>query len=361
MEVKPHLKNFSPYPPGKTIEEIKKELNLSGKIYKMNSNENPLGPSPKVIETIQKYLSQIHYYPEASYKELKEALAKKWNVSPEQIVLGNGSNEIIEFVFKALLNPGEEIIVSDPSFLMYEKFANIYGVKIKSIPLTQNLTHNFDKILEAISEKTKVIFLDHPHNPSGTVLDRKTWESFLDKVPSSILVVIDEAYGEFITDSFIPLGIEFLKKDYKVLIIRTFSKAYGLAGLRLGYGITFLELSKILDSVRQPFNVNFLACKAGLAVLQDREYIEKTIKIITEEREYLTKCLVDLGFKVYPSQANFIMVDFGEKAERIYKELLKRGILTRSLKAYGYPNAIRISIGLPDENRVLIERIKELI
>jgi len=361
MKIKSHLKNLSPYPPGKTVNEIRKELNLSGKIYKMNSNENPLGPSPKVIEAIKDCLSQVHHYPEASYRELKKALAEKWNVLPEQIILGNGSNEIIEFIFKALVNPGEEIIVSNPSFLMYEKFAQIYGVNIKSVPLTENLTHNFDEILKNISEKTKVIFLDHPQNPSGSVLNREAWKTFLKKVPPFTLVVVDEAYGEFINDPSIPLGIEFLKDSYKVLILRTFSKAYGLAGLRLGYGITFLELSKILDLVRQPFNINLLAYKAGLAVLQDKEYIEKSIKLVIEGRKYLTESLTDLGFRVYPSQANFIMVDFGEKAEKIYQELLKRGILIRSLKAYGYPNALRISIGLPEENRILVENIKKLI
>jgi histidinol-phosphate aminotransferase len=361
MKIKSHLKNLVPYPPGKTIDEIKKELNITGKIYKLNSNENPLGPSPKVLEVLKSYLTQINHYPEASYYELKKALAEKWSISPEQVILGNGSNEIIEFIFKALVNPDDEIIVSKPSFLMYEKFSQIYGVKIKSVALTKELTHNFDEILNHISEKTKIIFLDHPHNPTGNVINRKCWEDFFDKLPSHVLVVIDEAYGEFIDDPSVPLGIEFLKKDYKVLILRTFSKAYGLAGLRLGYGITFLELSKILDLVRQPFNINLLAYKAGLAVLQDKEYIEKSINIVREGRKYLTDNLTSIGFKVYPSQANFIMVDFGEKADILYEKLLKRGFLLRPLKAYGFPTALRISIGLPEENKALIENLKEIL
>lgn len=361
MQFKSHLKNLIPYPPGKTINELKKELNITGRVYKLNSNENPLGPSPKVIEALKTCLTQIHLYPEASYYELKIALAEKWNVLPEQIVLGNGSNEIIEFTFKALVNHGDEIVVSKPSFLMYEKFAQIYGVKIKSVALTKNLTHNFDEILKNISEKTKIVFLDHPNNPTGSVLNRKAWEDFLNKFPSHVLLVIDEAYGEFIDDPSIPLGIEFLKRGHKLLILRTFSKAYGLAGLRLGYGITFLELSKILDLVRQPFNINFLAYKAGLAVLQDKEYIEKSVNIVKEGRKYLTERLTYLGFKVHPSQANFIMVDFGEKAEILYQKLLKKGFLIRPLKAYGFPNALRISVGLPEENEAFIENLKDLL
>jgi histidinol-phosphate aminotransferase len=361
MSVKPHLKSLKPYPPGKTIEEIKKELSISGKIYKMNSNENPLGPSPKVLNVLRDSLSQINYYPEASYKELKSALAKKWDVLPEQIILGNGSNEIIDFLFKALIDSHEEIIISKPSFLMYEKIAQIYGVKIKTIPLTKKLTHNFNKILKSITKKTKIIFLDHPHNPSGSVLNRESWEEFLEKIPPHVLIVIDEAYGDFIEDPSIPLGIEFLKKGYKVLILRTFSKAFGLAGLRLGYGITFLELSKVLDLVRQPFNINILAYKAGLAVLEDKEYIEKSINLVKEGRKYLTDELTNLGFKVYPSQANFIMVDFGEKVEFLYEQLLKRGFLLRPLKAYGFPKALRISIGLPEENEAFIKNLKDIL
>lgn len=361
MQIKTHLKNLNPYPPGKTIDEIKRELNISGKICKLNSNENPLGPSPKVIEVLKNSLSKIHYYPEASYWKLKKALAEIWNVSTEQIILGNGSNEIIDFLFKALIEPDDEIIISKPSFLMYEKFAQIYGIKVKAIALTEELTHNLDEILKNISKKTKIIFLDHPHNPSGSVIEREAWENFLGKIPTHILVVIDEAYGDFIENSSIPLGIEFLRKKYKILILRTFSKAFGLAGLRLGYGITFLELSKILDLVRQPFNINILAYEAGLAVLEDRDYIEKSINLVKEERKYLIENLKSLGLKVYPSQANFIMVDFGEKAEFLYQELLKRGILVRPLKAYGFPNALRISIGLPEENKALFENLKNLL
>lgn len=361
MQIKPHLFTLKPYPPGKTIEEIRKIFKIEGPIYKFNSNENPLGPSPKVIEVLQKSLTEIHRYPEASYQELKKALAEKWQISPSQVVLGNGSNEIIEFLFKALLTPESEIIVSEPSFLIYEKLAEIYGVKIKKIPLKKDFTHNFSEILKKISSQTKIIFLDHPHNPTGSTLIKKEWENFFNSLDSQVLVVIDEAYGEFIEDPEVPLGIEFLKANYPVLVLRTFSKAYGLAGLRLGYGLTFEKLAQALDKVRQPFNVNLLAVKAGLAVLKDEAYFEKSIQIVKEGRKYLKRELEKLGFKVFPSQANFLMVDFGEKAESIYQKLMEKGFLLRSLKAYGFSTFLRISIGLLEENELLILKLKEVL
>jgi len=361
MKVKPFLKNLVPYPPGKTIEELRRELNLSGPIYKFNSNENPLGPPPKVIEVLKTYINKVHLYPEASYIELKKKLAEKWKVKPEEIVVGNGSDEVMEFLFKALIEPGDEIIISRPSFLMYEKFGEIYGARIKALPLTEEFKHDFQEILKNISAQTKIIFLDHPHNPTGSVLNREEWKDFIEKVPEDVLVVIDEAYGDFIEDPQVPLGIEFLKAGYKVLVLRTFSKSYGLAGLRLGYGITFSELAKVLDSVRQPFNINLLAYKAGLAALEDEEYIKKSFQIVKEGKKYLTERLSALGFKVYPSQANFLMVDFGEKADQIYESLLKMGILLRPLKAYGFPTCFRITIGLPEENEILINALEKLI
>ncbi|BAU22565.1 histidinol-phosphate aminotransferase [Caldimicrobium thiodismutans] len=361
MNPKPWLKDLKPYPPGKTLEEIQRELGLEGPIYKLNSNENPLGPSPKVISALKEALTEIHLYPEASYKTLRSALAKRWNLSPENIILGNGSNEILEFVFKAYLERDDEIIISEPSFLMYEKFGEIYSVKIKKIPLTPDFKHNLKGILSSITSKTKAIFLDHPHNPTGSTLKRREWEEFLGELPQDILVVLDEAYGEFIEDEEVPMGVEFLKKGYPVLITRTFSKAFGLAGLRLGYGMADSSIIDILNRVRQPFNVNLLAVKAGLAVLQDEDYQKRSVELVFRGRKYLSSELSKLGFKVYPSQANFIMVDFDKWCESLYEFLLKRGIFVRPLKAYGFINCVRITIGKEEANKVLIDKIKEFL
>lgn len=361
MKEKPWLKDIRPYPPGKTLEELKKELQLDGPIYKLNSNENPLGPSPRVISVLARALQEIHLYPEASYLSLRSTLAEKWSISPEEIILGNGSNEVIEFIFKAYLNPEDEIIISTPSFLMYEKFAEIYGVKVIKIPLDKNYNHDFKAIKDSITSKVKAIFIDHPHNPTGQVHPRETWENLLKALPREILLVIDEAYGDFIEDPEVPRGIEFFRAGYQVLILRTFSKAFGLAGLRLGYGIGPKEIIKTLNKVRQPYNVNILAVKAGLASLEDREYVENYVNLVKKERAYLTKAIKELGFKVYPSQANFLMVDFGKQCSLIYKGLLKRGIILRPLEAYGFPTALRITIGNEEANRLLVENLNWLI
>jgi histidinol-phosphate aminotransferase len=358
---KRYLQRIVPYPPGKSLEEVKKELGITGEIIKLNSNENPLGPSPKVLSALKEHLSQINLYPQANYSTLKEAIAKRWSVSPTQVVLGNGSNEVIEFVFKAYLSEGDEIIVSKPSFLMYEKFAQIYGVSIKEVPLTKELKHDLKGIIKALSSKIKAIFLDHPHNPTGSTLSREEWDEFLENLDDDVLLVIDEAYGEFIDDPSVPRGLEFLKKRKGALILRTFSKAYGLAGLRLGYGIASEEIANALEKVRQPFNVNALAVIAGLAAFEDEEHLRKTIDLTLQGRKYLNGILSEFGFRVNPSQANFIMVDFGEKCENIYQELLRRGILLRPLKAYGFTTCLRITIGLPEENETLISNLREML
>jgi len=358
---KKHLKEIVPYPPGKSLEEVKKEFGITGRIIKLNSNENPLGPSPKVISALRDYLPYIHLYPQASYSELKQAIAKRFGVSPTQVVLGNGSNEVIEFIFKAYLSEGDEIIVSKPSFLMYEKFSQMYGVSIKEVPLTKDLKHDLKRINKALSSKTKAIFLDHPHNPTGSTLSQEEWREFLETLRDDVLLVIDEAYGEFIDDPSVPRGTEFLKKREAALILRTFSKAYGLAGLRLGYGIASEEISTTLEKVRQPFNINALAVIAGLAALEDEEHLRKTIDLTLQGRKYLTKTLTEIGFKVYPSQANFIMVDFGEKCDTIYHEMFRRGILLRPLKAYGFASCLRITVGLQEENETLISTLKEIL
>ncbi|MFN4196772.1 MAG: histidinol-phosphate transaminase [Caldimicrobium sp.] len=361
MKEKPWLKNLTPYPPGKTIEEIKKEIKITGPFYKLNSNENPLGPSPKVIKALENALNEIHLYPEASYFTLRKAIAEKWGLSPEEVILGNGSNEVLEFLYKAYLNRGDQIIISYPSFLMYKKFAEIYGIKYKKIPLRKDLKHDLKKIKSSLTARIKAIFIDHPHNPTGQCLTREEWEEFFKELPSEVLIVIDEAYGDFIDDPHVPLGIEFLKRSYPVLITRTFSKVYGLAGLRLGYGISSKEIVSTLNKVRQPFNVNYLAIVAGLAVLDDLSYQKESISLVLNGRKFLTEELVSLGFKVYPSQANFIMVDFGSLVDEIYNNLIKAGIFVRPLKAYGFENALRITIGTKEANERLLKIIKEIL
>ena len=360
LRVKPWLKDLSPYPPGKSLAEVRRELGLKGPIYKLASNENPLGPSPLALKALRERLSDIHRYPEASGRDLSEALAKHFGVRPEMIVLGNGSNEVIELLIKALVSPGEEIILSSPTFLMYEKFGAVAGAKPVKIPL-QNYKHHLPAILKAVNERTRIIFLDHPHNPTGSILERETLEEFLAKLPGNILVVIDEAYGEFIRDPKAVFGVEYLKKGYPVAVLRTFSKAYGLAGLRIGYGLLPEVLARLLNAIRQPFNVNLLAQVAALAALEDEEHLRKTQNLTWEGLDYFYRELPPLGLRPLLSQANFLLVDCRRPAGPLYEALLRQGIIVRPMEAYGFAHHIRISIGLPHENEALVAALKGVL
>ncbi len=360
MEVKSWLKELKPYPPGKSLEEVRKELGLKGPIYKLASNENPLGPSPKALEAIRKKLSEIHRYPEASGRDLTQALAARYGLSPDMVVLGNGSNEIIDLLIKALVAPGEEILLSEPTFLMYEKFGQAAGAVLRKIPL-RHFTHDLEGFLAAITPKTRLIFLDHPHNPTGSILPKEVFREFLKRVPSHVLVVLDEAYGEFVRDTRAASGPECLREGYSLAVLRTFSKAYGLAGLRVGYGLMPASLARILNAIRQPFNVNLLGQVAALAALEDEEHLQKTQEVTWQGLDYLTQELLALGLKPLPSQANFLLVDCGRPARPLFEALLHRGIIVRSMEAYGFPQHLRISIGRPEENRAFIEALKEVL
>ncbi|QJA06888.1 histidinol-phosphate transaminase [Thermosulfurimonas marina] len=360
MEIKPWLRELSPYPPGKSLEEVRRELGLTGPIYKLASNENPLGPSPRALAALKEALSRVHQYPEASYRRLREALAARFGVLPEMVVLGNGSNEVLDLLFKALVSPGDEVLMSEPSFLMYEKLAQTAGARITRIPLHKG-RHHLAAFLKASGPRTRMIFLDHPHNPTGSVLAASELKAFLEELPSGVLVVIDEAYGEFVRDPEAARGVEFLQAGYPVAVLRTFSKAYGLAGLRIGYGLMPEELARVLNAIRQPFNVNLLAAVAAEAALADEEHLQRTQELTWEGRDFLLRELSALGLKPYPSQANFVLVDCGRPARPLYEALLKRGLIVRPMEAYGFPEALRISVGLPEENQALVAALREML
>ncbi len=358
--IKPYLKELKPYPPGKPIEELRRELGIEGPIIKLASNENPLGPSPKALEAISGALTNLHRYPDASAFELRRALAERYGVEPEEVVLGNGSNEVIDLLVKACVREGEEIIMSEPSFLMYEKFAEAAGARVVKVPLRER-RHDLASMAEAVNEKTRLIFLDHPHNPTGSVLSQEEFSAWHRGLPDHLVVVVDEAYGEFIRDEGAVKALSFKEATPPVVLLRTFSKAYGLAGLRIGYGIMSRLLADVLNTIRQPFNVNVLAQVAALASLKDEGYLPRVQEIIWQGHDFLFSALRDLGLKPFPSQANFLLVDLGRPARPIYEALLRRGIIVRSMEAYGFPTCLRITIGLPEENRALIEKLREVL
>ncbi len=361
MKIKSYLKGLTPYPPGKPIEELRRELGITGPIIKLASNENPLGPSPKALEAIKEELPYLHRYPEASGLELRSLLAERFGLSgPEEVVLGNGSNEVIDLLVRALVREGDEVLISHPSFLMYEKFTVASGGLVKVIPL-KDMRHDLSSLARGVTERTQIVFLDNPNNPTGTIIEHEEFSRWLKDLPRDLVVVLDEAYGEFVRSAKVARGFEFFYSEPTVVVLRTFSKAYGLAGLRIGYGLMRRELAEVLNTIRQPFNVNKLAQKAALASLRDKAYLAQVQKMIWEGVDYLSQALRELGLHPYPTETNFILVDLGRPARPIYEALLRRGIIVRSMEAYGFPNCLRLTIGLPKENQALIKALSEVL
>ncbi len=340
------------------MEELEREMGITGAI-KLASNENALGPSPKAVEAIKAVLAKLHLYPDGSCYYLAEALAGKLGVSPRQIVFGNGSNEVISFLVAAFVAPGDEVIVGQPTFLMYQKIVQARGGEAKIVPL-RNMVHNLDGILDALSDRTRLIFLDNPNNPTGTVIDKREFDEFLNKLPEGVLVVLDEAYVDFAEPAGRIDVIGYLNSNAPVISLRTFSKAYGLAGLRVGFGLMSTEIADMLHRVRQPFNINHLAQVGALAAIADEEHYRRTIEMTRNGIRWLRSEMEKLGCHTYPTQANFFLADVGN-GRKVYDALLLEGVIIRPMESYGYPSFVRITVGLPEENSRLIESLKKVL
>ncbi|MGQ9744669.1 MAG: histidinol-phosphate transaminase [Dissulfurimicrobium sp.] len=353
-----YIKELVPYPPGKPLEELEREYGVKDAI-KLASNENPLGPSPKALMAIEEAMGRLHRYPDGSAYYLKNRLAEKFGVSPGQIVLGNGSNELIELLVKVFVRPGCEAISSSPSFLVYAKAVQAMGGKNVIVPLKDN-HHDLEAIRNAVTSRTRLIFLDNPNNPTGSVLDRSELNAFFSMLPDDIIVVMDEAYMEFVQGDVTPSGLEYLKNDSRVVTLRTFSKAYGLAGLRVGYGIMDMALAGYLERIRQPFNLNSLAQVGALAALDDEEHLNNTLKVTWDGLAFLTDGLVGLKCHVIPSHANFLFVDVHIDAKMVYEAMLRQGVIIRAMTAYGFSECIRITVGLPHENERCLMALKRV-
>ncbi len=349
--------NIQVYKPGRSISQIQREFRLK-EVIKLASNENPLGPSPKAISAIKKNLSNLNRYPDGSCFHLKERLSKKLNLKSYNFIISNGSDEIINLILKAFLNKGEEVIISKPTFLIYKICSEISGAKIKFIPL-KNFRYDLEAMKKAITKKTKIIFVANPDNPTGTYVNRKETDSFLKDLPSHLICYFDEAYYELVEARDFPQTLEYLNSK-NVIISRSFSKSYGLAGLRCGYGIARKEFIEYLDRVREPFNVNYLAQVAALSALDDREFLEKTRKVIFEGKRFLYREFKRLNIDYIPSQGNFVLFKIKD-SKKIYSELLERGIIVREMSQWGLNNFIRITIGKEEENIKFIEALKEVL
>lgn len=357
---KPAIKTLKPYLPGKPIQQAKREFGLT-EVIKLASNENPLGPSKRALEAIQSALPELALYPDALGYELKNVLAHFYQVQSEQITLGNGSNDIFDLIIRSFVETKHEIIISQYGFIAFWVLSQASGAKIIHIP-EQNYKQDLIETLNAINDKTRLIFIANPNNPTGTWHTENELTSFLKKVPKDVLIVFDEAYREFMGDEKnYPETLSWVNEYPNLIVTRSFSKAYGLAGLRMGFSVSNPQLAELMNRLRQPFNVNHLAQKACIAALEDVDHLNKTLENNKLGMKQWILALKELNLSYIPSGGNFITVDLKQRAEPIYQQLLNRGIIVRPLMSYNMPNHLRISIGLPEENSKAIQSLKEVL
>jgi len=355
---RPNIDEIHPYEPGKPIDDVKRELGLRS-VVKMASNENPLGSPKTVIRAIQKHAKEMALYPDGGQYKLKEALSGYLGVSSKEIILGNGSNEIIEFIVRGFVSEGDRVITSETSFLIYKLLSQVVGAEFVEVP-TENLKYDLGAIAREITDTTKVIFIANPNNPTGTYVNRAEVLEFLDQVPQDVLVCFDEAYLDFVDTKDFPSTLDYLKRG-NVIILRTFSKSHGLAGLRLGYGVATEKIISYLNKVRQPFNVNSLAQVAGVAALGDKAYLEKSRQLVLDGRRFFYQEFEKMGLEYCPSQANFVLVNVKKDSVKIFEKLLKKGIIIRSMASYDLPQWIRVTVGYPKDNKRLIRELKKAL
>ena len=359
IKVSPDIAGITPYPPGKPMEELERELGIKGSI-KLASNENPLGPSRKAMAAIRKGLEKIQRYPDGAGYYLKEALARKWKVDASQVMIGNGSNEIIELLVRTFILPGDEAIMAHPSFSLYRLMITAgHGTPLQ-IPLKEG-RHDLAEMAKAITPKTKLVFICNPNNPTGTIVHRREVARFLLRVPKRVLVIFDEAYAEYVTDPDFPQSIDHLREGASVIFLRTFSKIYGLAGLRIGYGISRPEVIDYMNRVRQPFNTNLPAQQGALAAIADEAHVSKSLQINREGKAFLCREFDAMGISYLPSETNFIYFDLNGSdpsiGKKVFTALLKKGVILRHLDGLH----LRVTIGLSKENRRFVKALKEVL
>ncbi len=357
-QVPEYIRSLIPYEPGKPIEEVEREYGISGSV-KLASNENPLGPSPKAVAALREKLAELHLYPDGDCFYLKQKLAAKLGVGPDNLIFGNGSNEIIELAVRTFLRPGDEAVMAEQAFVVYELIVQAVGAKRKAVPL-KNFTHDLAAIADAVTPQTRVVFLANPNNPTGTIYRRREWEAFLAKIPGDALLIVDEAYFEYVAAPDYPNSLEYHASDRALLTLRTFSKLYGLAGLRIGYGVGAKDLISLMQRVRQPFNVNAAAQWAALAALGDLDHVERSLEVNHRGMEYLQAELSRLGLASVPSHANFILVRVG-KGQEVFQQLLRRGVIVRPMGGYKFPEHIRVTVGTMAENQKFIGALEQVI
>lgn len=355
-----HVLSIPPYVPGKPVEELKRELGVPDAV-KMASNENPLGPSPLAVAALERCLVQAHVYPESSAPELRQALAGRYGLSPDSVILGNGSDEIMQLAAHVFIGPGDEAVMAENAFSMYRIVVEAFAGKPVLVPLRQYRS-DLRAMAAAVTDRTRLVFLSVPNSPTGTIVSRNEFADFIERLPKEgLLLVVDEAYGEYVREENCPRGIDYIAGKVPVIVLRTFSKIYGLAGLRIGYGLAVPWLIELLNRVRAPFNVNSLAQIAALAALGDSGHLERSLKMTADGIAYLTAELQGMGFEVIPTQANFLTFHVGDNARAVYESLLRQGVIVRHLASFGMASFIRVTIGTDADNRRFVDALRRVV
>ncbi len=355
LNVHPDIASLTPYVPGKPVEELERELGIP-KAIKLASNENPLGPSPKALAVLAEATATLHRYPDGGAHKLRVALADRWKVQPEQVILGNGSDEIIGLLARTFLSPGDEAVMADQTFVIYKMEVTAAHGKPVIVPVREG-RHDLAAMAEAVTPKTRLLFLCNPNNPTGTMVTADEVSRLMARVPESVIVVFDEAYYEYVQSREFPDSLAYVRQGRNAIVLRTFSKIYGLAGLRIGYGVTTSEIAGYLNRLRPPFNTNSLAQRAALAALTDEEHVAQSRALNQTEMVAVRSGLAVLGFQPLPSQANFLYFDVGRDGREVFQGLLREGVIVRHIEG----RMVRVTVGLPEENRRFLAALKKVV
>ena len=355
LHVHPDIQSLSPYVPGKPIEELQRELGLN-RVIKLASNENPLGPSPKAVAALVGANDTLHRYPDGGAYRLRQAIADRWKVTNEHVILGNGSDEILGLLARTFLSPGDEAVMADHTFVIYKMEVTAAHGKSVIVPLV-NWTHDLEAMAHAITQRTRLLFICNPNNPTGTTVSADAVSRLMANVPQDMIAVFDEAYYEYVRDPHFPDTLAYVKEGRNAIVLRTFSKVYGLAGLRIGYGITTPEINNFLNRVRPPFNANSLAQRAALAALGDDEHVAQSRAVNAAGMEQVGQGLRALGFAPIPSEANFLYFDVKRDGRQVFEALLREGVIVRHIDA----SMLRVTIGRPDENTVFLQALHKVL
>lgn len=354
----PWLDGLVAYDPGKPIEETARELGLDpADIIKLASNENPLGPSPKAIAAMKEAAEGVHIYPDGGGYKLRTAIAEKFGLDRGQVVISNGSNEIIELIGHGFLNPGDEVVAAEHAFVVYKLMATLFGAETIEVP-DPDFVHDLDAMAAAITPRTRMVFVANPNNPTGTMVDGAAIDRFMARVPDHVVVIFDEAYHEFVPDA--PDTLKYLREGRNVVVMRTFSKIQGLAGLRIGFGLTTPEIAEVLQKCRQPFNTNSIAQAGAVAGLLDEEHQQRTRELNDEGRAYLERSFAEMGLEYVPSHANFVLVKVGD-GDAVFHAMLRRGVIIRAMRGYKLSEWVRISVGTMPQNERCVAILKEVL